>query len=388
MRRSGSAVTLAVHDARSAAGMSQIELATAAGITRQAVSSIEAGYYIPNTTVALRLARALGCRVEDLFKLDEAAISRSARMAGAGGPQLNCRVAVGRVRENLIAHPLNEPRAFAEGFASAGGIFEPSAGKTKDQAGKVTYLFPEDRVEASALLLGCDPSLGLLSEHVGRRFPRLGLEWVQSPSAGALDAVARGDAHIGGSHIYDSEAGSYNVGPAGRALARTGGRLVCLAAWEQGFVVASGNPKRILGGSDLGRTDVAIINRPVGSGARDLLDRLLAEAGVPASLVRGYERSTSTHVSVARAVAAGAADVGVTLRAVAETYGLGFVPIAEVQFDLAVPEDLLDHIAVDATLEALNEGSFRAELRSLPGYETARTGATVAVFGKQDARRA
>ena len=39
---------------------SQAELARRAGLSRQALSAIEAGRYLPNTAVALRLAQALG----------------------------------------------------------------------------------------------------------------------------------------------------------------------------------------------------------------------------------------------------------------------------------------------------------------------------------------
>ena len=56
---------------RQAAGLSQQGLATRCGLTRQAINAIEAGQYVPNTLVALRLARALGSRIEDLFSLPE-----------------------------------------------------------------------------------------------------------------------------------------------------------------------------------------------------------------------------------------------------------------------------------------------------------------------------
>lgn len=50
-------------------GFSQGELANRAGITRQAISSIESNLYLPTTAVALQLASILACRVEDLFSL-------------------------------------------------------------------------------------------------------------------------------------------------------------------------------------------------------------------------------------------------------------------------------------------------------------------------------
>jgi DNA-binding XRE family transcriptional regulator len=52
-------------------GLNQQELARRAGVTRQTISGVESGLYLPSTLVALRLARALGCRVEDLLWLEE-----------------------------------------------------------------------------------------------------------------------------------------------------------------------------------------------------------------------------------------------------------------------------------------------------------------------------
>jgi DNA-binding XRE family transcriptional regulator len=60
-----------IRSKRQAVGLSQADLAKRCGLTRQAISAIEAGHYIPNTTVALRLARALGCSVEEVFRLPE-----------------------------------------------------------------------------------------------------------------------------------------------------------------------------------------------------------------------------------------------------------------------------------------------------------------------------
>lgn len=54
---------------REKAGLSQLELASQAGVTRQALIAIEAGRQVPSTGLALNLARVLHCKVEDLFRL-------------------------------------------------------------------------------------------------------------------------------------------------------------------------------------------------------------------------------------------------------------------------------------------------------------------------------
>src|SRR5712691_10967102 len=52
-------------------GFSVAQLARMAGVTRQTVYAMEAGDYVPNTAVALKLARALETTVEELFALPE-----------------------------------------------------------------------------------------------------------------------------------------------------------------------------------------------------------------------------------------------------------------------------------------------------------------------------
>lgn len=58
--------------ARARAGLTQEELAARIGVTRKTINTIERGHFIPSTLLALKLAAALGTRVEELFSLDEA----------------------------------------------------------------------------------------------------------------------------------------------------------------------------------------------------------------------------------------------------------------------------------------------------------------------------
>lgn len=56
-------------EVRTAAGLTQAELAERAGVSRKTVNTVENGVFVPSTTLALELARTLGVRVEDLFFL-------------------------------------------------------------------------------------------------------------------------------------------------------------------------------------------------------------------------------------------------------------------------------------------------------------------------------
>jgi putative transcriptional regulator len=60
-----------VRTRRREVGLTQAELAAAVHVSRQTVISIESGGYAPSVYLALRIARALDSRVEDLFIEDE-----------------------------------------------------------------------------------------------------------------------------------------------------------------------------------------------------------------------------------------------------------------------------------------------------------------------------
>lgn len=51
--------------------MTQQELADKAGVTRQAIISIESGKYNPSLELAFRIARAFGAGIEEVFTWDE-----------------------------------------------------------------------------------------------------------------------------------------------------------------------------------------------------------------------------------------------------------------------------------------------------------------------------
>lgn len=60
---------LKVH--RAALGITQQELATKIGVSRQSIIAIESGRYVPSTVLALKTAAVLGQPVESLFRLEE-----------------------------------------------------------------------------------------------------------------------------------------------------------------------------------------------------------------------------------------------------------------------------------------------------------------------------
>ncbi len=360
---------------RLSAGFSQQELSRRAGLTRQAVSALESEQYIPGTAVALRLARVLGCRVEELFRLHDEEPSCPVRVHGKEAPA-GARIVAARVRGKLVAHPLVGSHALQEGFCSADGLLqEAGTGRQKRSARLLAEAGTFDNL---ALLLGCDPSLAILAAHLERRNPALRLHWLSAPSQAALSAVKTGAAHVAGSHVRDPSTGEYNRTFAARTLSRTGGVLVGYARWEQGLMVSPGNPLSLRGAQDLTRPGLRLINREKGAGAREFLDRLLADEGIPVRSVPGHDRIVASHLAVARTIAGSGADVGIGIRAVASACGLDFVPLAESSFDFTIPEDLLDNPAVDLMLDLLQSRALKDELAALPGYDLSQIGDVLA----------
>jgi DNA-binding XRE family transcriptional regulator len=54
---------------KAAGGLTQQELACLVGVTRQSIIAVERGRCRPGVDLALRIARALSCQVEDLFEV-------------------------------------------------------------------------------------------------------------------------------------------------------------------------------------------------------------------------------------------------------------------------------------------------------------------------------
>ncbi len=54
---------------RKSAGLTQQELSVEAQVSRKSINAIENGVYIPSTVLALKIAKTINCKVEDLFKL-------------------------------------------------------------------------------------------------------------------------------------------------------------------------------------------------------------------------------------------------------------------------------------------------------------------------------
>ena len=366
-------------DIRVSHGFSQGELAGKSGITRQAISAIESHLYLPTTAVALRLAAALGCRVEDLFSLVEAQDVIEGKLIGHF-PQPDekvstVRVKVARVGTRIVVRPVTELGDVLSYSVPADGYAADVRGQTSGSTVRVNLSRDRQAIEEEISVAGCDPAIFLAGAHLRRGKDLTSVVGWTMGSMAALRALQQGEVHVAGLHLFDPATGESNLPYLRRILKGSNYDVVTFATWEEGFLVRPGNPKSIRSAADLADPQILLVNREEGAGARLLLDQRLRAAGIESTLVRGYDKTVSSHFEVARAIAGQQADVGIGIRSAAQLFGLDFVPLQAARYDLVVPKAYLkSHPTLAHLFETIASRSFRAEIDALGGYDTTSTG--------------
>jgi molybdate-binding protein len=210
-----------------------------------------------------------------------------------------------------------------------------------------------------------DPALDLLLRAAGSAAT---LSPGPRGSVPGLGQLAHGSADAAAVHLLDVAGGRWNEGFARTALPGQAVVLVHLWQREQGLVVPRGNPKGVRAVADLAGKRLAW--RAPGAGSRLLLERLMLQEGVRPRPELGVQ--ADSHLAVATAVAAGTADAGVAVRAVAESLGLDWIPVATEWFELAMARPTRP--AAEPLLDTLASTEVQNRLGRLPGYDLTMTG--------------
>jgi molybdate-binding protein/DNA-binding XRE family transcriptional regulator len=379
--------------ARQARGFSQQQLAGMAGVSRQAVSAVEAGHSDPSLRVAFALAQALGMTLEELFgPADLAPPVAAVPVAVPDGP--GGRVLLAPVGDRFVALPLRGDAAAGMGFVAAGGqavlpatglpatglpaaaaaeIAGPAdgAGAAAGPAQGTIAIRPIGPPRPTLVVAGCDPGLPLLAPPLALLDPPVAFAWWPCGSQEALRLAAAGLVHAAGVHLRDAD-GGYNATAASHLPG--GADVVGFTAWREGLVLRPELVPFISGVDSLVKDGRRVVNREAGAEARRLLDRELGRLGIDRAELSGYDTRAAGHVQVASAVAARLADAGVASEPVARAYGLGFLPLADERFDLVLPGAHLGSREVQGLLKVLASPWLLAQLASLPGYDLASCG--------------
>jgi molybdate-binding protein/transcriptional regulator with XRE-family HTH domain len=332
---------------RLARGWSQEELANRAGLSRAGVSAIEIQRLIPSAAAALALARALGCRVEDLFSLDEEVASPP---TWAWGPASeSCRVVAAELAGKRLYFPVEASEA---GVLAHDGVWHEGSLQWHPQASPSQTL----------VMACCDPAVGLLAAELAR-LRQIRLFVVPRSSRKALDLLRQGLVHVAGVHLSAHDAAGN--ADAARETLGAGFTLVRAAQWEEGIAVTPS--RQVTSIRSALRAPLEWVGREPGSGARQCMDELFGRRREPKHLARD-------HRGVADAIRSGFADAGVCLRYSSELAGLDFLSVRQEAYDICFSTEQLADPRIDALLEVLRSPQFRQLSGELPGYDTSQTG--------------
>jgi len=264
--------------------------------------------------------------------------------------------------DRLAAYPMGQGSGSVTTFSRADGFATIDRHQEIVDAGTIVdvQLLGRDLQLAELVVIGSH-CIGL--DYLLGEFHRRGIrtKFLAVGSVAGLDAARRGECDLAGVHLLDTITGEYNrpFVTDELELIRGYGRL-------QGIVFRPGD-ERFDGrtaddamASALQDSRCVMVNRNPGSGTRALIDRLLGGARPP-----GYAVQPRNHNAVAAAVRQRRADWGVTLDTIAQSAGLGFIPIQAEQYDFIVPRSRLLRPAVQAFKALLQDTAVRAALQRL-----------------------
>lgn len=229
-----------------------------------------------------------------------------------------------------------------------------------------TLLTPEPAEEPELIISGQDVLLDILANYLQQEGVNAGRTYLSSFEG--LLSLYQDNVHAAACHLYDGV--DYNTSFVKALVPGIPAVLVNVSYRTLGLYVKKGNPKDIHGWQDLGREDVSILNRRVGSSARIVLDMQLKRLGIPASQVRGYDKVMKSHLTMAAAIAAGEADLAIgTERISRQIEGVDFIPLLKERYDLVMKKEILGTPAAQTLLKTLSSRAFRQEAAHFSGND-------------------
>ena len=192
-------------------------------------------------------------------------------------------------------------------------------------------------------------------------------------SMGGLRALRQNLCHMASSHLLQEDEEEYNFDYAFQELDLMPA-VVNFCRREQGILVPEGNPKKISSVADLAGPEIRIVNRPLGTGTRLLLDREFKKAGIDGEKIDGYSDEVHRHLEVGLEILGGRADAGPGIGAVAGLLNIGFIPIRWERFDLMILKDRFFDEGVQKFLGLLHEKEFKQLGDKISGYDLSVSG--------------
>lgn len=280
------------------------------------------------------------------------------------------RVTLGKIGENYVAVPLPRGAGIVTSFTKADGmIVVPQNCEGIEQGEKVEVLLvnPEKDIESSIIVTGShDPIIDEINDLLKIKGYPYSVSSSHVGSMGALNAVRLKQAHLGGTHLLDTESGEYNKSYITKHLDSKDATLIKGIGRIQGLMVQKGNPKKIKSFADIVGHRYA--NRQLGSGTRILFDYLLKAHNINKDEIDGYRNEEFTHTAVAAQIAGGNADCGLGIYSAAQMYDLDFIEITVEEYDFIVNNDFINTPMYDAFTEIFRSDELKKRMEKMGGY--------------------
>ena len=229
-----------------------------------------------------------------------------------------------------------------------------------------TLLTPDKAEGPELILSGQDVVLDILANYLQQAGVSAARTYLNSFEG--LLSLYQDNIHVAACHLYDGH--DFNISYVRSLMPGIPAVLVNVSYRTQGFYVQKGNPKKIRGWQDLGREDITVLNRRVGSSARILMDIQLKRLGIPASKVRGYEKIMKSHLTMAAAIAAGEADLAIgTERISRQIDNLDFIPLLEERYDFVMKKEWMETEGAKRLMKTLRDPAFRKEIARFSGND-------------------
>ena len=229
-----------------------------------------------------------------------------------------------------------------------------------------TLLTPPKEEQPDLIISGQDVVLDILANYLQQEGVNTARTYLNSFEG--LLSLYQDNIHVAACHLFDGF--DYNTSYVRSLMPGIPAVLVNVSYRTQGFYVQKGNPKGIKGWSDLGREDITVLNRRVGSSARILMDTQLKRLGISTSKVKGYDKIMKSHLTMAAAIAAGEADLAIgTERISRQIENLDFIPLLEERFDFVIKKEMLETAPIRKLLKVLSDPAFRKEIAHFSGND-------------------
>jgi len=298
------------------------------------------------------------------------------RLVSPFGVEEHVRVQAGYVGGQTIITPLGRGAGVVTSLMRSDGMVivpAESEGFAEGEEVRVILRKAEETIADTLLCIGShDLALDIVADLLRVSYG-MHLQTSHVGSMGGLLSLKRNFAHLCTSHLLDETSGEYNIAFVKRLFPDEDMVIINLVERWQGFIHRKGYAFSSWHDLSQGR----FVNRQRGAGTRALLDYHLQRQGIDSRDIDGYAREESTHLSVACAVAAEDADVGLGILSAAQNFGLSFVPVCLEQFALVMRRASLMDPRIVALLETIRSREFAARVDELGGYETKMSGEVV-----------